>query len=189
MSIIEIILIAISLSADAFAIAICKGLSTPNIKIKNGITTGLYFGLAQAIMPVIGFFLGFYFKEYIKAFDHWIAFFLLGIIGFNMIRGSFKKDENEEESCDNQFSFKSLFPLAIATSIDALAVGITFAFLGVNIAFSASMIGIITFTLSFIGVFIGAKFGLKFKSKAEFIGGLALMIIGTKILIEHLIAG
>lgn len=182
MSIWEVFLVAVGLSMDAFAVAVCKGLKMPKINIKQTALIALFFGGFQGLMPLIGYFLGKQFEEYIVSVDHWITFVLLGIIGGKMIFESFKKDEEDE--CG--FSIKELFVLAIATSIDALAVGITFAFLKVNIVISVTLIGITTFILSAIGVFIGHKFGEKYKSKAEFAGGLILILIGLKILLEHL---
>lgn len=183
MSIWEIFLVAVGLSMDAFAVAVCKGLKMPKINPKQTALIALFFGGFQGLMPLIGYFLGKQFEEYIVSVDHWITFVLLGFIGGKMIYESFKKDDDEE---DKPFSIKELFVLAIATSIDALAVGITFAFLKVNIAISVTFIGVITFILSAIGVFIGHKFGEKYKSKAEFAGGLILILIGLKILLEHL---
>lgn len=174
---------AIALAMDAFAVAICKGLTVKKIKPRHLIITGLYFGGFQAIMPLIGYFLGVNFRQYIESVDHWIAFALLSVIGANMIRESLSK---EEEAHTDDFSFKSMFPLAVATSIDALAVGVTLAFLKVNVASSVSLIGIITFLLSAIGVWFGRKVGCKFKSKAEFAGGAILILMGLKILLEHL---
>ena len=182
MSIWEIFLVAVGLSMDAFAVAVCKGLKMQKINPKQTGIIALFFGGFQALMPLIGYFLGKQFEQYIVSIDHWITFVLLGIIGSKMIYESFKKDEDD----NGGFSLKEIFVLAVATSIDALAVGITFAFLQVNIAISVSLIGIITFVLSGCGVFIGHKFGEKYKSKAEFTGGLILILIGLKILLEHL---
>ena len=168
---------------DAFAVSICKGLSVTKINWKHSVIAGLYFGGFQAAMPIIGYLLGSSFKDYIEKFDHWIAFGLLLIIGANMIREAFSKEEDE---LDGSFSFKSMFPLAIATSIDALAVGVTFAFLNVQIIPAISFIGVITFLLSAAGVKIGNIFGEKYKSKAEFVGGVVLILMGVKILLEHL---
>lgn len=188
MSLLEIIIIAISLSMDALAVAICKGLSVEKITIKQSSLVGLYFGLAQAVMPILGFMLASTFSNYIKAIDHWIAFVLLSLIGINMILESLKNDDKEEE-VKNQFSFKALFPLAIATSIDALAVGVTFAFFSVNIILAATLIGAITFALSMVGAKLGAKLGEKFKKNAERLGGSVLVIMGIKILVTHLMEG
>ncbi len=184
MSLWELFVIAVGLSMDAFAVSICKGLSMKKMNVKNALITGLYFGGFQAGMPLIGYLLGTQFKEYIVSIDHWIAFILLGIIGANMIKEALSKDEEEE--VDDSFGFKSMILLSIATSIDALAVGVTFAFLNVNIVPAVSFIGIITFTLSAIGIKIGNVFGTKFKSKAELFGGIVLIIMGIKILLEHL---
>lgn len=185
MSIWEIFIIALSLAMDAFAVSICKGLSVEKVLWRQGILVGLYFGLAQALMPVIGYLLGASFKEYIVSIDHWIAFILLAFIGINMIRESFS---NEEEcNSTDSFTFKELFPLAIATSIDALAVGVTFAFLSVNIVLAAVLIGITTFTLCIFGTKLGSKLGDKFKKNAERAGGAVLIIIGSRILITHLL--
>ncbi len=186
MGFIELLLIAIGLSMDAFAVAICKGLSMKKIKYKNTFIIALFFGGFQGIMPFIGWLLGTRFERYITAYDHWVAFILLGIIGGKMI---YEALQPEAESCEvfDEFNIKELFLLAIATSIDALAVGITFALLpNTNIVLSVFTIAIITFSLSFIGVIIGNKFGSKYKSKAELFGGIILVAIGIKILLEHL---
>ena len=173
---------AVGLSMDAFAVAICKGLSVKKITLKHGIIVGLYFGGFQAGMPLIGYFLGSSFAKYIENFDHWISFALLGIIGFNMIRES----REEEEELNSSFGFKAMFPMAVATSIDALAVGVSFAIMKVQIVWAVLFIGVITFTLSAIGVKLGNRFGAKYKSKAELFGGIVLILLGTKILVEHL---
>lgn len=184
MGIIELLILAIGLSMDAFAVAICKGLATYSLKKRHIIITGLWFGGFQALMPLIGYYLGTTFEKYVTAVDHYIAFILLGGIGANMIKEAFSKEENET---DDSFSFKTMLIMAIATSIDALAIGITFALLpDVNIYAAVLFIGIITFVLSGIGVKIGNIFGAKWKSKAEFLGGIILIFLGTKILIEHL---
>lgn len=185
MSIIELLFIAVSLSMDAFAVSVCKGLSAPKLRVRNMAIAGIYFGGFQAIMPLIGYFLGVWLSFFISSVSHWVAFILLSLIGINMIRESRSK---ETESLDNSFSPKTMIPLAIATSIDALAVGVTFACLKVDIALSAGIIGIVTFILSAVGVALGNVIGAKFKNKAEFFGGLVLIIIGLKILIEHFIA-
>ena len=180
----ELFIIAVGLSMDAFAVAICKGLSVQKIKIKHALIAGIYFGVFQAAMPLIGYFCGSYFEKYITSIDHWVVFALLALIGGNMIKESLEK---EEECCCCSFGPKEMFPLAVATSIDALAVGITFALLkDVNIGAAVSFIGIITFVLSAVGVCVGHFFGAKYKSKAEFFGGVVLIAIGIKILIEHL---
>ena len=182
MSFIEIFFIGIGLAMDAFAVSICKGLSMKKINYKKAEIVGLYFGVFQAGMVLIGDLLGNSFEEFIKNIDHWVAFFLLVCIGINMIREVFQK----EESYNDDVSFKTMVPLALATSIDALACGITFACLSIKIAMPSITIGIITFVLSFIGVAIGKKFGNKFKTKAQILGGAILILLGIKILLEHL---
>ncbi|MBQ2662449.1 MAG: manganese efflux pump [Clostridia bacterium] len=178
----ELFLIAIGLSMDAFAVSVCKGLSVTKVSFKHCLTAGAYFGGFQALMPLIGFLLGISFKGFVESVDHWIAFVLLALIGGNMIKESFSKAEKMEAA----FTFRAMLPLAVATSIDALAVGITFAFLSVKIVPAISFIGVITFILSATGVFLGSKFGAKYKSKAELAGGIVLILMGTKILLEHL---
>ena len=182
MSIIELFIIAVGLSMDAFAVSVCKGLSVPRAKKSHLIITGLYFGGFQALMPLIGYLLGVNFRHMITSVDHWIAFILLALIGVNMIREA----REESEELDASFSVKAMLPLAIATSIDALAVGITFAFLHVQIVPAITFIGVTTFILSVIGVKIGNLFGAKYKSYAEIAGGIVLILLGTKILLEHL---
>lgn len=184
MGLIELFILAVGLSMDAFAVSICKGLATKKVKFSHMAVTGLWFGGFQALMPLIGFFLGAVFEKYVTSVDHWIAFVLLGAIGANMIRESF----SGEEECDNcDFSFKSMLVMAIATSIDALAIGITLALLpNINIWAAVSFIGVVTFLFSAFGVKLGNIFGAKYKSKAEFAGGLILVILGLKILLEHL---
>ncbi len=185
MSLIELFFIAIGLSMDAFAVSVCKGLAAHKLKIRHMLLAGLWFGGFQALMPAIGYFLGSSFQKYITAFDHWIAFALLVFIGSNMICEAMKKEK--EDSCNDSFSVKTMFILAVATSIDALAVGVTFALLpDVNICAAVLFIGSITFILSAIGIKIGNVFGAKYKAKAEFAGGLILILIGVKILLEHL---
>lgn len=170
---------------DAFAVSVCKGLATQRVNPKHMIIAGIWFGGFQALMPLIGYFLGTAFEKYVTAVDHWIAFILLGAIGGNMIKEAFSGGENE---ADGSFGFKTMLVMAIATSIDALAVGITFALLpDVNIVAAVSFIGVTTFILSAVGVKIGNVFGAKYKSKAELAGGIILIILGIKILIEHLI--
>ena len=185
MGTIELILLSVGLAMDAFAVAICKGLNMRKMNYKNALILALFFGGFQALMPAIGYLLGKQFEKYITSIDHWIAFILLSIIGIQMIAESFKKDEDKEEDAD-KLNLKEYFMLAIATSIDALAVGISLAFLSVSLVKSVSFIGIITFAISFAGVFIGNKFGARFKSKAEFAGGAILILIALKILLEHL---
>lgn len=183
LKLIDIILLGVSLAMDATAVSICKGLSMKKLDKKKTITIALYFGTFQAIMPIIGYLLGISFKEVVESIDHWIAFFLLSVIGINMIRESLSK---ESESLNDLIDFKTMTPLAIATSIDALAIGITFAFLRVNIIGAVTIIGIITIFLSMIGVFIGNEFGNKYGKIAETLGGIVLIGIGLKILLEHL---
>ena len=175
--------LAVGLSMDAFAVAVCKGLALGKITLKNSLIIGLWFGGFQALMPALGFLLGLQFSRYITSVDHWIAWILLCLIGGNMIKESFYR---EEESADPSIAVKDMLLLAIATSIDALAVGITFAFLNVKIFSAVSFIGIITFIISVIGVKVGSVFGSRYKSKAEFAGGLILILLGFKILFEHL---
>lgn len=224
MGLLELFILAIGLSMDAFAVSICKGLALPKINLKSAGIVGLWFGVFQALMPLIGYLLGVNFRSYIVSIDHWIAFVLLALIGANMSKEALSDDDEEEEaeirnlkrgpeegtigvcsldSCsisptgqvalsraDNRIKeilgFKTMFLLAVATSIDALAMGVTFAFLNVNIIPAISFIGVVTFTCSAIGVKIGNVFGLKYKSKAEIAGGVILILLGCKILIEHL---
>jgi putative Mn2+ efflux pump MntP len=185
MGLTEIILIAVGLSMDAFAVSITLGLSIKKLKIKHVLIPAIYFGFFQAFMPLTGFFAGTIFADKIQSYDHWIAFILLGIIGGKMIWESLSK--NEDKVKDNSFQFVTMLLLAIATSIDALAVGVTFAFFEINIFLAIIIIGLTTFCISIGGVKIGNIFGAKYKSKAEFIGGTVLVILGFKILIEHLI--
>ncbi|MBQ8398228.1 MAG: manganese efflux pump [Clostridia bacterium] len=175
---------AVGLSMDACAVAICKGLSVRAVKPKHMLITGLWFGGFQALMPLIGYLLGINFADLIERFDHWIAFILLAFIGANMIRESFSCADCEEHN--DRFDAKTMFPLAIATSIDALAVGVSFAFLKVDIVPAVVFIGTITFALSALGVKLGNVFGARYKSKAELAGGIILILMGTKILLEHL---
>lgn len=185
LSTIELILLSVGLAMDAFAVAICKGLNMRRINYKNALILALFFGGFQALMPLIGWLLGKQFEQYITSVDHWIAFILLLIIGIQMIVEAFKKEDEKEEDAD-KLDLKEYFMLAVATSIDALAVGISLAFLNVSLVKSISFIGIITFVLSFAGVFIGNKFGVRFKKKAEIAGGVILILIALKILLEHL---
>ena len=174
---------AIGLSMDAFAISVCKGLSLKRTNLRAYLSVGLWFGGFQALMPVVGYYLIFHFKNYVTAIDHWIAFGLLVIIGFNMIREALS---GKEESANASLDFKTMLLLAIATSIDALAVGISFACLDVNLLSAVTTIGITTFILSDVGLKIGSLFGLRYKSKAEIAGGVILILLGIKILLEHL---
>lgn len=184
MSLTELFILAVGLSMDAFAVSICKGLSMTQLNKRHAVIIGLYFGGFQAVMPLIGYFVGFHFKDAITSVDHWVAFILLAIIGLSMIRESF--DSDSEEELDPSVDFKTMTVLAIATSIDALAVGVTFAFLQVRLLPAVSFIGVTTFLFSIAGVKAGNVFGIKYKSKSEFAGGLILLLIGLKILIEHL---
>ena len=187
MGILELFILAVGLSMDAFAVAVCKGLATPKVKTKHMLIAGLWFGGFQALMPFIGYCLGSAFEKYVTAVDHWIAFVLLGAIGANMIKESFSKEEGCSD-CD--FGFKTMLLMAIATSIDALAAGIALAMDLKGEAAKAYLavlfIGVITFTLSAIGVKIGNICGMKWQSKAEFTGGAILILLGVKILLEHL---
>ena len=182
MSLFELFILAVGLSMDAFAVSVCKGLSVGKAKKKHMLTTGLYFGGFQALMPLIGYLLGSRFQSMITSIDHWIAFFLLGLIGLNMIRES----RGESEALDDSFSVKTMLPLAVATSIDALAVGITFAFLEVDILPAVCCIALTTFLLSSLGVKFGSLCGTRMQSKAEALGGVILILLGLKILLEHL---
>ena len=182
MGIAEIFFISIGLGMDAFAVSVCKGLSMLKMKWKKALIVAIYFGIFQALMPVIGFIFAKNFSNEIININYWIAFILLLIIGINMIIESLKK----EEKGDDDISFKTMIVLAVATSIDALAVGVTFAFLNVNIMLAISLIGIITFIISMIGVKIGNVFGDKYETKAELAGGFILIFLGAKILLEHL---
>ena len=187
MTFIEILLIGIGLSMDAFAVALSKGLSMRKLNMKAGILIAVFFGFFQAFMPFIGWLVCRNFEKYITSVDHWIVFVLLGFIGIKMIVDAikeFKKEKKEEK--DGQIRIGELFLLAIATSIDALAVGISFAFLNINIWSSITIIGITTLILSFIGVLIGCKFGARFQTKAQIAGGIILILVGVKILLEHL---
>lgn len=183
----ELFLIGVGLSMDAFAVSVCKGLNMRGkINFKHAGVIALFFGGFQALMPLIGYFLGMGFEKYITRIDHWIAFLLLGFIGGKMIVEAIKEWNEVDKQEEDKLDIKELFVLAVATSIDALAVGITFAFLNVNIWSAISIIGTTTFVLSVIGVVIGNKFGSKYKSKAELVGGIILVLMGVKILLEHL---
>lgn len=183
MSLTELFIIAVGLSMDAFAVAVCKGLAMPRMSWKGALIVGLYFGGFQAAMPLLGYFLGSKFSMAIRAYDHWVAFLLLVLIGAGMVKESFEKDE----SCANaSLDVRGMVLLAVATSIDALAVGVTFAFLNVDIVPAVSFIGAVTFTLSMVGVKVGNAFGCKYKSRAELAGGAILILMGLKILLEHL---
>lgn len=183
MGLIELFLIAVGLSMDAFAVSVCKGLAMPKCTFKRAAIVGLWFGGFQALMPAIGYILGAQFQEAIASIDHWIAFVLLALIGGNMIHEAL---DNDEEEADASLDVKTMFLLAVATSIDALAIGITFAFLKVSIIPAVCFIGIVTFIISFAGVKIGNVFGARYKNKAEIVGGVILILLGLKILLEHL---
>ena len=182
MSFAELFLIAVGLSMDAFAVSVCKGLSVRALKPKHALLAGLYFGGFQFLMPVIGFLLGFRFETMIRSVDHWIAFLLLLVIGGNMIKESF----GDDEELSDDFGVRTMLLLAVATSIDALAVGVTFAFLEVRILPAAGLIGVTTFVLSAVGIRVGHVFGARWKARAERLGGVILILIGLKILLEHL---
>lgn len=185
MSTIEIVLVGVSLAMDAFAVSTCKGLSMPKINYKHALIIALFFGVFQAVMPLIGWLLGSAFEKYITTFDHWIAFALLLILGIKALVDAIR-DKDDDKNKEYKLDFKELTVLAIATSIDALAVGVTFAFLQVSLALSVSLIGVITFVLCLIGVMIGNKFGSKWKKPASIAGGVVLILMGVKILLEHL---
>ena len=181
MGLLELFIIAVGLSMDAFPF--CMGRRVPPLRPRHAVITGLYFGGFQALMPLIGFLLGVQFQSLITSVDHWIAFVLLALIGGNMIRES---RDTDEENLSDSFSFATMLPLAVATSIDALAVGVTFAFLQVDIVPAVCFIGVTTFVLSCIGIKAGNVFGAKYKSRAELFGGVVLILMGLKILLEHL---
>lgn len=183
MSLLTLFLTAVGLSMDAFAVSVCKGLAMKKLSWNKAAVIGLWFGGFQALMPALGYILGKRFERYVTAIDHWIAFVLLALIGANMIKEALSA---EEDKTDDSIDIKTMFLLAVATSIDALAVGITYAFLQVRIVPAVSFIGIITLVLSVIGVKIGNVFGLKYKTRAEILGGLILILMGLKILLEHL---
>ena len=191
MDFVTLFLIAVGLSMDAFAVSICKGLSLGKTPLGKCAYIGLWFGGFQALMPIVGYFVGVSLRDAIESIDHWIAFALLALIGINMIREALGKEEEAKEcaECEKRaLSARSMLPLAVATSIDALAVGVGFAFLNVEIWSSATTIGITTFVLSILGVKIGSRFGVRYKSKAELAGGIILIAIGIKILLEHLLS-
>lgn len=183
MSLLELFIVAVGLAMDAFAVSICKGLSVSKVKLRHAACAGLWFGGFQALMPLIGWLLGVRFQAAIERFDHWIAFVLLGILGVNMIR---EAKSGEEECCDCSFGWRAMLPMAVATSIDALAVGVTFAFLKVDIVAAVAFIGVVTFLLSAVGVRLGSVFGQKYQSAAQIFGGTVLILMGLKILLEHL---
>ena len=186
MSLIELVLLAVGLSMDAFSVAVCKGLALRSVRPRHMMIVGAWFGGFQALMPLAGYLLGERFAARIARYDHWIILILLGFIGFNMIREALSGEEKEENAADTALSFKPMLLLAIATSIDALAVGVTFAFLEVRILPAVCLIGAVTFALSAAGVKIGSLFGLRYKARAEICGGVILILLGVKILLEHL---
>ena len=179
----ELVVLAVGLAMDAFAVSVCKGLSAGRVTLGHALTAGLWFGGFQALMPFLGWLLGVQFQSFITSIDHWIAFVLLGLIGVNMIRES---RSTEEEEMETSFGAKAMFPLAVATSIDALAVGVSMAFMSVHILASAAVIGVVAFALSVAGGLVGRRLGCLFQRRAELTGGLVLIAIGVKILIEHL---
>lgn len=184
MAVFEIFLLAVSLAMDAFAVSICKGLKTRKVQWNHMVLSGLWFGGFQALMPLLGYYFGLAFQKYIVAFDHWIAFLLLVLIGLNMVKESRSQDE---EDVSDSFAVKSMFLMAVATSIDALAVGVTFGFMGnIDIVPAIAIIGVTTFVIAMVGTKIGCICGEKLKSQAELLGGLILIGLGVKILIEHL---
>lgn len=183
MGVAELLILAVGLSMDAFAVAVCKGLAMAQVTIKKACIVGLWFGGFQALMPAIGYVLGIQFKGYIIAVDHWIAFVLLVFIGGGMIKGALEEDE---ECTDDSLAVGKMFMLAVATSIDALAIGVTFAFLETKVIPAVSLIGVTTCILSIAGVKIGNIFGVKYKARAELAGGIILIFLGSKILLEHL---
>lgn len=182
----ELLLLAVGLSMDAFAVSLCKGLATTKSSLRGGLLCGLWFGGFQALMPLIGFYLGSLFSRAIQAFDHWVAFLLLAVIGGNMLKEAFEKaDSRRVDSGD--FSIKTMFLMAVATSIDALAVGISLAMAGdVNIFLAVALIGAVTFLLSAVGVKVGSVFGCRYEKRAQIAGGVILILLGVKILLEHL---
>ena len=184
----EMLTLAFSVSMDAFAVSVCKGLCMKKSSLKASVVCGTWFGGFQALMPLIGFFLGSLFAQYIKAVDHWVAFGLLALIGANMLKETFEKNE-EGDCCDANgadLAFKTMFVMAVATSIDALAVGVTFSMSGDGILVPAVMIGVITLIISMIGVWIGGRFGDRYGNRAEMLGGVILILMGLKFLLEGL---
>lgn len=182
----EVFLIGVGLSMDAFAAAVCKGLSMRKFKLNNALVIAVFFGGFQAAMPLLGWILGRQFESYIKSVDHWVAFTLLAFIGGKMIYDVIKGEEETAPVVSDKINYREILTLAVATSIDALAVGISFAFLSVNILWATGTIGITTFVLSAVGVALGNRFGAKYEKKATFTGGMILILIGLKILLEHL---
>ena len=189
MGIFELFSLALGLSMDAFAVSICKGLATESMRPRHMVIVGLWFGGSQALMPLVGYFLGAAFQKYITAVDHWVAFALLAIIGGRMVWGALRHGAGEEEDAPPDLSARRLCLLAIATSIDALAVGVSMAFMNVPVLLSAVVIGVVAFVLSLVGGLVGKRLGSLFQRRAELVGGLVLIAIGVKILIEHLSGG
>lgn len=185
MGFIELLLIAVGLSMDAFAVALCRGLNMRKINYRHAAVIALFFGGFQALMPLLGYLVGTQFEQYIVSVDHWIVFVLLLFIGGKMIYEAVRGEEDGMENCD-RLNLKQLFVMAVATSVDALAVGISFAFLRISIVFPVALIGATTFVLSFLGVVLGNRFGSRYQQKAEIAGGVILILIGVKILLEHL---
>lgn len=186
MTLTELLLISVGLAMDAFSVSVCKGLSMKKLDMKGGIITALFFGVFQGIMPMIGYFLGSRFENAISLFSHWVSFGLLAVIGGKMIYEAIRGDDEEEDGREYRLDIKELFLLAIATSIDALAVGIVFAAEKTDLLFSVTMIGVTTFALSLAGVLIGHRFGSRYEKKAEIAGGIILILIGLKLLLEGL---
>ncbi|MBP3426418.1 MAG: manganese efflux pump [Rikenellaceae bacterium] len=184
MSFVELLIIAVGLAMDAFAVSVCKGLSVRRVRVSQALTAGVWFGGFQALMPVAGWLLGVSFAEAVESVDHWVAFVLLGVIGGNMIREAVSAQEECEH--DSDFSPRAMLPMAVATSIDAMAVGVSFAFLRVSMWQAATIIGVVTFALSAVGVALGSRLGCRFKQRAELVGGVILVLMGVKILVEHL---
>ena len=185
MTVVELIVVAVGVSMDAFAVSVCKGLSVRKLRPRHAFSVSVWFGGFQALMPLTGYFLGVSFADMVSDFDHWIAFVLLSIIGGNMLKEAFG---NEECEVDPDFSFKTMLIMAVATSVDALAVGVSFAFLKVDIWSAVLLIGVTTAAFSGVGVVVGNMFGARYKSKAELAGGIILVLIGLKILVEHLVS-
>ncbi|GHU78316.1 putative manganese efflux pump MntP [Clostridia bacterium] len=193
MAIWEIVLLSLGLAMDAFAVAMCKGVALPRLKARHAVTVGLYFGGFQALMPMLGYWLGARFSVFVNSVDHWVAFIILSVIGLKMVYESLKKDESDAEDSTEQerspLRPASMLALAVATSVDAFAVGIMFGLKGVSLALPATMIGLITFALSALGAWVGHRFGARFEKSAERVGGSVLVLLGIKMLIEHLVGG
>jgi len=181
----ELLVLSLGLSMDAFAVAVCIGLTLPKADIKNAIIVGLYFGGFQAAMPLVGYFAAFWFAEHITMFSHWIVFGLLCFLGLKMLLGSLKKDAEQSNLGQAALRFAKMLPAALATSVDAMAVGVSFAFMQVDVVLAVAVIGILTLAVSMLGVKIGNIFGMKFKSKAEMAGGIILVLMGVRVLIGH----